>query len=183
MKPEIRILGIDDSHFDKFNDHECRVIGVLFRGGSFLDGVMSTTVTVDGDDSTSKLAIMINSSKFKRMIRCVMLDGIAVAGFNIVDIVALNKKTNLPIVVVMRRIPDLKKIRETLNNLNMSAKISLLERAGHIERIRDLYVQYVGINSVELEEILRISISHAQIPEALRVAHLIGAGISLGESK
>ena len=54
MKKEIRILGIDDAPFDKFNDKESLIIGTLFRGGSSIDGIMSTKATVDGIDSTGK---------------------------------------------------------------------------------------------------------------------------------
>ena len=86
MKKQIRILGIDDAAFDKFNDKEVIVIGTVFRGGDFMDGVMTCKVKVDGDDATNKLIEMINKSKFKTQFRAIMLDGIAVAGFNVFDI-------------------------------------------------------------------------------------------------
>ncbi|MBM3309562.1 MAG: DUF99 family protein, partial [Candidatus Altiarchaeales archaeon] len=47
IKPEVRILGLDDGPF-KQNDKKVLVVGVVFRGGSFLDGVVSTKVRVDG---------------------------------------------------------------------------------------------------------------------------------------
>ena len=64
IKPEARILGIDDSPFDKFKDKNTLVIGTFFRGGSSLDGVMTTTVAVDGTDATAKIVGMVKKSKF-----------------------------------------------------------------------------------------------------------------------
>ena len=84
MKPEIRILGIDDAPFDKFSDKETYVIATVFRGGDFMDGLLTCKVKVDGNDSTKKLIEMINSSKFKIQFRAILLDGIAVAGFNVI---------------------------------------------------------------------------------------------------
>jgi len=39
MKPEIRILGLDDS---PLRGREILVVGTVFRGGEWLDGVMKT---------------------------------------------------------------------------------------------------------------------------------------------
>ena len=63
MKTEARILGIDDSPFDKFRDKKTLIIGTFFRGGSSLDGVLTTTATVDGSDATAKIVGMIKRSK------------------------------------------------------------------------------------------------------------------------
>ena len=59
VKKEIRVLGIDDAPFDKFKDKKCLIIGVFFRGGNFLDGVLSSKVAVDGSDSTAKMIKMV----------------------------------------------------------------------------------------------------------------------------
>ena len=55
MKSEIRVLGIDDSPFDKSTDSTVLLIGTFFRGGNFMDGVLSTTIQRDGDDTTVKI--------------------------------------------------------------------------------------------------------------------------------
>ena len=103
MKKEIRIIGIDDSPFDKFNDKEVLVIGTVFRGGNFLDGVLSVKVSVDGDDATDKLIEIINKSKFKPQIQCIMIDGIAFGGFNVIDIDELNKERECLILKILKK--------------------------------------------------------------------------------
>ncbi|RLE42544.1 hypothetical protein DRJ19_03925, partial [Candidatus Woesearchaeota archaeon] len=108
IKRYMRILGIDDAPFNKFKDKgkNVLVVGTIFRGGDFLDGLISTKVRVDGRNATRKLIEMINKSKFKPQLRVVMLDGIALGGFNIVDIEELWKAIGIPVMVVMRKYPD-----------------------------------------------------------------------------
>ena len=183
MKSQIRILGIDDAAFDKFKDKEVIVIGTVFRGGDFMDGVMTCKVTVDGDDATKKVSEMINKSKFKTQFRAIMLDGIAVAGFNVFNVPLLFEKTKIPVIVVMRNYPDLKKIKDTLSNLGMKEKIDLLEKAGEINKFKEIHYQVYGMEKDEAESVLKISCTHSYIPEPIRIAHLICAGLIFGESK
>ena len=183
MKKEIRVLGIDDAPFNKFKDRYTTVIGVFFRGGNYADGIISTRIRVDGINSTSKLAKMINKSKFKSQLRCIFLDGINMAGFNVIDIRKLNKSTKVPIVVVIRRRPDIPNIKRILKRLGMQRKIKLLEKAGTPKKAGKIYIQVAGISFKEAESIIKITATHSFIPEPIRVAHLIGAGLVLGESK
>ncbi|MBI2548174.1 DUF99 family protein [Candidatus Woesearchaeota archaeon] len=184
MKKEIRVLGIDDAPFDKWHDHETPVIGVVFRGGSFIDGILSTMVKVDGDDATTKLVTMIcKSKKFHAQLQAILLDGIAVAGFNVIDVQTLHKETRLPVIVVMRKFPNIEKIKETLHKLHKDAKIPLIEHAGPIERVGKIYIQRCGIDLTTVAQMLQITTTHADIPEPLRVAHLIGSGLVFGESR
>ncbi len=182
MKDEIRILGIDDSPFQKFSNAECLVIGTLFRGGKFCDGIMTTKVRVDGSNATSKIIAMINRSKFRSQIRVIFLDGLALAGFNIVDIEKLHHATDIPVVVIIRKMPDIPHIKEVLGKLGMSRKIKMLDDAGPISKVGKIFTQSKGVTPEVLRDMIRISCTHADIPEALRVAHLIAAGIGLGES-
>ena len=183
VKKEIRIIGIDDSPFDKFNDSQVLVVGVVMRGGSWIDGVLSTKVNVDGNDSTSKLIEMVNKSKFKPQLQCIFLDGIAVGGFNIIDVEELNHKTNLPVIIIIRRQPDISTIKKTLIKLNKKEKIDLIEKAGNVIQVNEIFIQLTGIDLDEAKKILKIVCTRSLIPEPLRLAHLIASGIVTGESK
>ena len=114
IKQEIRIVGFDDAPFIPRSKGKVPVIGVVFRGGSFLDGVLRTDVTIDGMDATQILIDVINRSKHKQQLRAIMLKGITVGGFNMIDIAELNEKTGLPIIVVNRKMPNLKDIKNAL---------------------------------------------------------------------
>ena len=183
MKKEMRIIGIDDSPFNKFKDRKCFVVGVFYRGGNYMDGVLSTKVIVDGTDATDKIADMINRSKFKPQLQAILLDGIAVAGFNVIDIQKLSIETRLPVIVIMRDYPNFQKIRAALTKLKMKEKIKLIEKAGRVHKIGKIHAQFYGMKKSDVKEILKITCTHSFIPEPIRVAHLIAAGIIKGESK
>jgi len=183
MKKEIRILGIDDAPFDKFKGGNVLVVGTIFRGGSWLDGLLSTKVRVDGNNATDRLIEMINKCKFKPQLQAIILDGIALGGFNVIDIEKLSKKTKIPVIVVIRRMPDFKKIKETLKKLKKERKYRLIEKAGKVYKVGQIYIQINGISLEDAREVLRISCTRSFLPEPIRVAHMIGAGIVEGESK
>lgn len=181
-KKEIRVLGIDDGPFTR-KDSEVLVVGSIYRGGQSLDGVISTKIDRDGNNSTEKLIQLINKTKFKPQLQCIFLNGIALGGFNVIDIKELNKKTRIPIIVIIRRKPDLRRIQEVLKKINQEEKIRLIEKAGEIHPINKIFVQLAGISLEEAKSILRVSVTKSNIPESLRMSHIIAAGIVLGESK
>lgn len=183
IKKEIRVLGIDDSPFKKFDKSNVLVIGTIFRGSSIIEGILSTKVRIDGNNSTKKLIEMINKSRFKSQLRCIFLDGIALAGFNVVDLKELNKKTKIPVIVIIRHKPNLKKIKETLIKINKKNKIRLIEKAGEIIKINNIYVQLKGLTKEKAKKILDIVCTRSFIPEPVRISHLIASGIVKGESK
>jgi len=188
IKEEIRILGVDDGPFTK-KDKEVIVIGVIFRGGEFIDGLLRTYVSVDGLDATEKLSEMINSSRHKQQLKVIMLDGITLGGFNIIDIKKLYSETKIPVIVINRKIPDLKSIKTALekNFEDFEKRWKMILNAGKIKELKlekfSIYYQNLGLEDEETEEIILISTKHAQIPEPLRVAHLIATGIVKGESE
>ncbi len=183
LKKEIRLLGIDDSPFKKFKKGNILVVGTIFRGGTLFDGLLTTKVAIDGNNSTKKLIEMINNSKFKKQLRCILLNGIAVAGFNVIDIKELNKKTKIPVIVVIRKYPDFKKIEETLKKIKKQNKYKLIQKAGPVEKIGEIYIQRKGISLARAKEILKLTCTRSLIPEPIRVAHLIAGGVVTGESK
>lgn len=183
LKREIRVLGIDDAPFDKFKDKDVLLVGTFFRGGSFIDGIVSTKVKVDGSDATHKIAELVKKTKFYPQLRAIMLDGIAVGGFNVVDIVKIYQKTKVPVIVVIRKYPDFKKIEHALIKLKKASKIKLLRRAGQIHKAGNIYMQFAGTTQEQAREMLKITCTRSFIPEPVRVAHIIASGITFGESR
>ena len=189
-KKELRILGIDDSPFNKFKDKNVLVVGTVFRGGNYLDGLLSCHVKVDGNDSTKKLSQLIRKSKHLGQLQCVMIDGIALAGFNVIDIHKLNKTTKLPVIVVIRRMPNFKNIENALKKASKKTaakKLTLMRKAGSVYKVKiknkNIYFQTAGFSEKKAADIIKISATHAIIPEPIRIAHIIASGIILGESR
>lgn len=183
IKKEIRVLGIDDAPFNKFKRGKVLVVGAVYRGGSFLDGILSTKVNVDGNNATEKIIEMINKCKFKLQLQCIFLDGIAVGGFNVIDVKQLNKKTGIPVIIIIRRNPNLKKIKETLIRINKKNKIKLIEKAGSVVSVSKIYIQLTGLSVERAKEILKIVCTRSLIPEPIRIAHLIASGVTHGGSR
>jgi endonuclease V-like protein UPF0215 family len=185
IKPEIRVLGVDDGAFTPHVEGQVVVVGVVFRGGYWLDGVMHTEIAVDGFDATDKISSMITSSPHYKQLRVIMLNGITFAGFNIVDVKKLNAATKLPVITVTREKPDLAKIHEVLQNLSHSEERwrTILSAGETVEVFTrnakaKVYVQAAGVSKEDAQKILRLTSTRSNIPEALRVAHLVASGIS-----
>lgn len=140
-------------------------------------------VDKDGFDATHKLSSMICNSKFHQQLDAVLLDGIAVAGFNIINLKEMHELTGLPSIAVMRRMPDLPSIYSALGNLNKSElRIKILEEAGEIHHLGGFFFQVIGCDAACAAEVLKAVTDNGKVPEPLRLAHLIGAAIMGGES-
>ncbi len=187
VKPEIRILGIDDS---ALLSEKVMIVGTVFRGGDWIDGVLRSEITRDGLDATEVIVKMIKNSRHYGQLRIIMLDGITYGGFNVVDIEDLYRETGLPVIVIMRSYPDFDKIRSALRHFSDGeTRWDMIRKAGEIEKLitgrngTPIYIQKSGIGAKSAEKIIRLTSIRSSIPEPLRVAHLIATGIIFGESR
>ncbi|MEA3281283.1 MAG: DUF99 family protein [Euryarchaeota archaeon] len=185
IKPEIRILAIDDS---ALLGERVMIVGVVFRGGGWMDGVLRSEIARDGLDATDAIAEMVTATKHYPQIRVIMLDGVTYGGFNVVDITELQRRTGLPIIVVMRAEPDMARIKDALQNLpDAGQRWQSILNAGAIAEINvhesSLYIQCAGIEIADARKIVQLATTHSHIPEPLRAAHLIATGIVCGESR
>jgi hypothetical protein len=186
MKQQIRILGIDDSPF-KFKDEKATVVGALVRAPNYLEGLMRTEVTVDGTDATERLVEMISRSRYKDQVKLVMIDGIALAGFNVIDIESLHSSLRVPVVTVTRDRPDLEKMKAALMKYfdDWRQRYSLITRSELVEietEHKPVYACGAGVGPEELAQLVRMSTVRGSIPEPIRIAHLVSAAFVRGES-
>ncbi len=175
-----RFLGIDDS----FKGKECVIVGCVTEGSSYVDGFMVGKISVDGLDSTKEIIKMVSKSKFRRQIKCIFLNGITFGGFNIADIKEISERLKIPVVVVMRRMPDFKAIFEALENFeDKEIRKGIMEKAGKIYKAENLFIQISGCSLDKALDFLEKSKVKGNIPEALRLAHLVASAVIHGESK
>jgi endonuclease V-like protein UPF0215 family len=85
----------------------------------------------------------------------------------------------------VRKQPDFAGIRRALFARVRGAerKWRLIESAGSLERIRSVFVQRVGITTDHARELLAATTLHGNLPEPLRLAHLIAGGVTTGASR
>lgn len=184
VKPEIRVLGIDDGVFTPHSNELVDVVGIVYRGGYWLDGFMHTKVQVDGLDANEKLAEMITSSPHYPQLRVIMLNGVTLAGFNVVDIEELSQRVKLPVVAVTRDKPNFDDIKKALQNLSHSEeRWKAIEKAGKMFKVHTrnseepIYVHAAGLSEEDAKRILKSTSTRSNVPEALRVAHIIASGL------
>lgn len=178
------VIGFDDGPFDKERHGDVRLVGAVCAR-TRLDGVVSGRVRRDGVNSTSRMIELIERSQFRGHIRAVLLQGVAVAGFNVVDVHALHAALAVPVLVLMRRRPRLQLIRDALfeHTAGAARKWSLIERAGEVEPLGALFCQRVGLDQRDASELVAATTLHGNLPEPLRLAHLIAGGVTTGTSR
>jgi endonuclease V-like protein UPF0215 family len=187
MKTQVRVLGIDDGPF-AFGDERVAVVGVVVRIPSYVEGVLVTEVEVDGTDATDQLVKALQNSRFREGLALVMIDGVALGGFNVVDIAAVHAKTGVPIMTVTRKEPDLEAMERALvaRFPDWPERMAVIQRAP-LERIetshKPLYVLREGINATDARDLIRGSTVRGALPEPLRIAHLMATALKVGESK
>src|SRR5690606_7938909 len=82
------VVGFDDAPFPREHRGDVLVVGAVYAGER-LDGVLSCRVRRDGANATLQVARAVRESRFHPQLHAVLLQGIAFAGFNVVDIHAL----------------------------------------------------------------------------------------------
>ncbi len=177
-----RVIGFDDAPFDKQRDTHTHVSGIVCAATAF-EGMVYGAVACDGWDATDVLIELVRPSKFWDQIHLVLTDGVAFGGFNILDLPRLHAELERPVVSVMRRPPDFEAIFNALTHLeDTQARRAMIERAGQVHHHAPFYFQAHGVDPASVGPILEQLTLHGHVPEALRMAHLIGAAIETGTS-
>lgn len=178
MKQGSRILGVDDAAFS-FDDDSTELLGVVYRGTEFIEDVGVAEVTVDGEDATAEVLRLHEEMKNPGQVAAVLMDGISLAGFNLVDIHELSDRLDKPVIAVTSNRPDREDFRETMEKTdNRDGRFEEFREAEEVE-LKDgsCFIQFSGVSQDEAEEIVRSSTIHGLTPEPVRVAHMIGRAL------
>ncbi len=178
------VVGFDDAPFPPDHRGDVSVVGAVFAGLR-LEGILCGRVRRDGSDGVERLARLVARSKFARQLQLVLLQGIALAGFNVIDLAALHRALDVPVLVVVRRRPRLERVRRALLErvTGGARKWATIERLGPVEPAAGVFVQRMGLTLEEAAAVIRRLAVHSRIPEPLRTAHLIAGGIGVGQSR
>lgn len=184
MSPPSHVIGFDDAPFPRHHRGDVLVVGAVFSGLR-LEGVISGRVRRDGANATRVLAALVSGSRFDAHIQAVLLQGIALAGFNVVDLDRLHRALSRPVITVARRPPDLDAIRRALLEQVPGGrrKWRLIQAAGPMEAAAGVWVQRAGIGLEDTATLIRRLAVSSALPEPLRTAHLIAGGVVSGESR
>jgi len=179
------VVGFDDAPFEKGCRHSVKVVGTVYAGLRF-DGVLMGEVEKDGFDAAARIIDLVEQSRFVSHIRLIMLQGIAFAGFNVVDVFRLHERLRIPVLVVARKKPDMDAIYRALTTGRIpdgNAKWELISRLGPMEAVKTVFLQRIGLSMAQAAAVVERFCIHGNIPEPLRTAHLIASALSHGQSR
>ena len=156
VKKEIRVLGVA---IKPTCDKEGYIlIGVVFRGKFWLDGVMRSFAV--GPDATNELAEMIVKSKHHPQIRVIILHQDFIEGGAALDLELLFKKTKKPIIA-------LKFLDGKIGEINFEHAMKSRVNLGRST------IRTYGVSAKISSKIIKTATRSESIPEVLRVAQLI----------
>jgi uncharacterized protein len=207
----LNVIGFDDGPFERDHRGDVLLVGVVCSG-TRVDGVISGKIRRDGANATRVMIELVRASQFGEHVQAIMVQGIAVGGFNVVDVHGLSAALQIPVLVVTRRLPDMPAVKRALfidvpkarpRVKGATRKWRLIEQAGTMEVLgtsrrslrrlatatglrgapQKLWVQRVGLSLDEARNLVSDTTLHGNIPEPLRLAHLIAGGITTGKSR
>jgi len=178
------LIGFDDAPFERGAGRMVPIVGAV-HAGERLDGVLTGEVTEDGDDANSQLARLLGDSRFDAHVQAVMVQGLTLGGFNVVDLPTLAAQLARPVMAVVRQRPDLDAVREALLNHvpDGEAKWQRVQAAGPVHTAGPVFFQCAGIDPEGAREIIERFTVQGHMPEPLRTAHLIAGALVDGHSR
>jgi len=178
------VLGIDDGPFDKKRDVRVNVVGVMTEGADLVEAVAVTEFPVDGDDAAGYLAEWVAGLRFASALHAVVLGGITIAGLGVVELEPLAKRLGIPALVVNRQRPEDAPLIRALGSAGLESRIPVVERTPRAWQLSDgLFVSQVGCDRETAARLLEATLNKSQLPEPLRLAHLIAAAVARGQSR
>jgi len=204
----MNVIGFDDGPFARDHRGDVLLVGVVCSG-TRVDGIVSGKIRRDGANATRVMTELVRASQFGLHAQAIMIQGIAVGGFNVVDVQGLSKALKIPVLVVTRRRPDMAAVKRALfvdgpegrpRVAGAARKWRLIEGAGTMEQLGSsrrslrrpsglrgappkLWIQRAGLSIDEARAFVADTTLHGNIPEPLRLAHLIAGGITTGKSR
>jgi hypothetical protein len=182
-KPHLRVLGVDDGPFTRRHRYAPVAAVAMSLPGS-LEGVLATRVRVDGRDATERVAEMLGASSHLAGARAILLDGISLGGFNLVDLDRLSRALGRPVISVTSRPPDFDAIRAALHAYfpeEFRARWRLVQRHRPFAAPAagaPLWIAVAGATRTEARAVIRRTTLVGRWPEPLRLAHLVARAMA-----
>lgn len=172
-KKGMRILGIAES-FQK-QDRKSILAGVIMRRDLVVDGIIYSDTIIGGNDGTKKVISMIDSLA-RNDVNCVLLGGLIISLFNIVNGKDINEETKIPVIAISyRKSAGIKgSIHGTDEKEKIKQYLSLEERkALTLWTGKTIYVRQWGLEFSDASNLLNSLVIQGAKPEPLRLAALV----------
>jgi endonuclease V-like protein UPF0215 family len=186
MKAKYRphVLGIDDGPFEKGFSATTPIVGVMMEGAALVEAVAVTEFLIDGEEATDFIGDWIERMRFAPALQGVIFGGVTIAGLGVIDIEALAVRLRTPVIVVNRKDRTHHRLEHAFAAAGLSARLAVIERMPPVFRVSDgLHAAAAGIEVAPARRLLQATLAKSDLPEPLRVAHLMARAIVRGESR
>ena len=172
-KKGIRVFGVAES-YTKFNMMSI-LAGVVMRRDRIIDGIVFGRSTFKGNDSTEGILSMF-MSLHRNDVNCIMLGGIVISMYNIIDGEHIRQRTGIPVIAIT--FEDSKGLEDNIRYHFPHTYDSKLEQYTKIgKRIqiplrtgKSLFIRYWGLTQKEAKLLLDYFTLQGSVPEPIRVA-------------
>ncbi|WP_266078901.1 endonuclease dU [Haladaptatus caseinilyticus] len=179
MKPGVRALGVAESYHDgeTGNTGTSTLAGVVTRASRVIDGFVFGTCTIGGTDVSDAIC-SLGTRLDREDVRYVLISGIALSWYNIVDMHRISDVLDRPVISVTFEESD-----------GLDASLATEFSGENLERRREIYrrqpprqelsvneqtifVRNVGVTDDEAHDVIRTFTPEGGRPEPLRVARI-----------
>lgn len=172
-KKGIRVFGVAES-YRKFN-RMSTLAGVVMRRDRIIDGIVFGRSTFKGNDSTEGILSMF-MSLHRNDVNCIMLGGIVISMYNIIDGEHIRRITGIPVIAIT--FEDSKGLEDSIRYHFPHTYDSKLEQYAKIgKRVRvtlrtgkSLFIRYWGLTQKQANLILDYFTFQGSVPEPIRIA-------------
>lgn len=175
-KKGLRGLAIAESFRE--SDKISTLAGVVMRRDFIIDGFVLGHATIEGDDATDSVLQMYDRLG-RHDISYVMLSGLIISMYNIVDIRQIQNKLKIPVIGVTYQESD--GIEDALRyhfENSYQSKVEQYHKLGPRSEIKlhtghQIYARFEGCTLDETKKLLNALTLQGSVPEPLRVAQLL----------
>jgi hypothetical protein len=180
-KKGVRVFAVAES-FRK-DAPRSALAGVVMRRDLVVDGMAFGTATIGGGDATGSIVAMYRSLG-RDDVNCIILDGLVISMYNIVDGEAVADRTGLPVIAIT--FEDSKGLEGAIRHHfpdGWQEKMEQYERLGQRERItlktgKPLYIRYWGVSQKRAIAILNAFTLQGALPEPVKVAKIAARSLA-----
>jgi hypothetical protein len=147
-----------------------------------IDGIAFGSTALGGNDATDCVVEMYKSLA-RDDINCILLDGLVISMYNIIDGEQIVQETGIPVVAIT--FEDSKGLEGIIKHRfdDWKSKLEQYEKLGQRERItlktgKNLFIRYWEINNKKVVAILNSFTLQGSVPEPVRVAKLVARACS-----
>lgn len=175
-KRGIRVLGIAESF--KKSGKKSTLAGIVMRRDLVIDGMVFGSATIEGDDATDNI-ISMHTSLSRDDINCILLDGLVISMYNIIDGERVATETDLPVLAITFEESASGDLEGSIKHhfKNWQNKLEQYQKLGMREKValktgKSLFIRCWGLSQEKAVAILNSFTLQGSIPEPIRVAKL-----------